>query len=488
MKNLVILSAIAVALGSCAGSASKTETKSGNASGSDSSTTYVVPPCQNAKLNTEAIAFLNEAGSVSKTTRGTMVIVPENAFVYEDGTPVKGEVKVDIKEIFTPAEIILSGIPMNVEHNGKIEPFISDGMFDIRASAQNKAVKIAEGKSITVCNESNKENTDFDYWYFDEKSGQWDNLGNRGQTSTMNEVQQMAEETNPVKTKEYVSFQAVQNPSIKSIQAAPGTQSIQTNRTAGTSKSSSGSGKKEMSISGDDYVFSLNANYQSYPELASYKNVIWKTVQPLSSDEEKAFESSVKQIGSNIELKCIDEEKLIYNMNYGSNSIKIEPILTDGGKKAKEQFAKMDKNYKAALEEHNNEVKRQIKIAQVAQKVYNVFSVMKLGIYNCDRFYSSPKAPGFFTLLKNGIELKQNIYAVLEKNEGVVALSAPYLQNGRYRIPSTDVAGFIHIDSEGLIYKKVHSDNGREKYDMKLESTGKFADREGELQSVLNSL
>lgn len=488
MKNLFRLSLIAVALSSCAGSASQSNEQSGSSSSPDSSTSFVVPPCQNAKLNSESIAFLNEAGSVSQTQRGTMVIVPENAFVFEDGTPVKGEVKVEIKEIFTPAEIILSGIPMNVENNGKIEPFISDGMFDIRASANAKPVKIAEGKSLTICNESNKNNSDFDYWYFDEKQGKWDNIGDRGQTATSDEVQKLADGSNPTMSKQFVSMQSPQQT------AKPAANSEANYKPVPVSKGKSGQtnqtkpDKEITNLSGDDYVFSLYANLENYPELSSYKNVIWRALKPLTTPEEKAFESSIMQAGSNIELKCVNEDRLIYELNYGGQTMQIAPILTDGGAKAKAQFAEMNKNYQLALKERNNEINRQIRMAEVAQKAYNVFSVMRLGIYNCDRFYSSPKTPGLFVLLKNNIELKQNIYAILEKNEGIVALSPAYLQNGRYKIPSKDVAGFIHIDSEGLIYKQTHIDNNKMEYDMKLESTGLFADKNGALEMVIKSL
>ncbi len=73
-------------------------------------------------------------------------IFPKNAFVGMDNTPVSGQVAIEVKELLTPAEMILNRVPSNC-NNGPLE---SGGEYFIGATANGKALKLATGKKIQI--------------------------------------------------------------------------------------------------------------------------------------------------------------------------------------------------------------------------------------------------------------------------------------------------------------------------------------------------
>lgn len=89
----------------------------------------------------------NASGTIRFTAaKGTGVRFPDNAFVTMDGTPVTGEVTVEIKEIYTPAEMILNNTP--TMSNGL--PLVSGGEFFVRVTKNNETLRLAPGKYIQL--------------------------------------------------------------------------------------------------------------------------------------------------------------------------------------------------------------------------------------------------------------------------------------------------------------------------------------------------
>ncbi len=86
----------------------------------------------------DAIAFT--------AAKGTGVNVPANAFVTMTGAPVTGKVTVAIKELYTPAEMILNNRPTT--SNGW--PLISGGAFFIQVTKNNEELRLTPGKYIQL--------------------------------------------------------------------------------------------------------------------------------------------------------------------------------------------------------------------------------------------------------------------------------------------------------------------------------------------------
>jgi len=468
-KSILFLTALSV-LASCSNS-DKNKTNNSNSDSLSNPQSSITPPVEGVNNPSETFAVTNTKGCVKKSKRGTFVIVPPNAFVNKDGTPVTGDVDVKLTEIFTPSEIILSGIPMNVSDKGTIKPFISDGMFDIQATCNNQEVKIAEGKALTVCNESKKDNKDFDYWYLNQSTGQWDNIGDRTETVNEESVLRKAQEVNPEQVSEYRKLMT--NTEVSSIKAV---------RKDAIVKSSD-----ERQIS--NFTFTLNANYDNSPELKAYKNMLWKPAEFMSESDEQKFKSELNNAGSNVYISKSDKSSIVYNLNYGSNkTLKVTPVLFGKDKEAqKAALSKADKAYSDEYEKQKQKTVLAQESINNQQIVYNTFAVMQLGTYNCDRFYNSSNNDQLlFTLDEK--ELDNKIYVVLENNQGVVCVSGAYKQKGTYRLPTSDIKSVIHIKDDGQIFGTTMMNKNGQVYYASVQDMNANVKDPGKLEKVINSL
>ena len=76
--------------------------------------------------------------------QGTLIQIPANTFVYADGSPVNGEVKLEITEVYRKGDMILANVP-TIEKEHLLE---SQGMVNIVGTSKGKPVEIAAGKNI----------------------------------------------------------------------------------------------------------------------------------------------------------------------------------------------------------------------------------------------------------------------------------------------------------------------------------------------------
>lgn len=419
-----------------------------------------------------SFVFSNSKGLVKKTKRGTVIMVPENAFVNEDGSPVKGEVNLDFKEILNQSEIILSGIPMNVKNSkGVVTPFISDGMFSIVAGCGGKNLKLAEGKEITVSTVSNKTESDFDYWYFDEKKGEWEKTGDRDSTLSEEEVIAIAAEVNPVQLENMIQESKQQN--AVSAEANLNTNTVKAPRAP-------------ENHNPKDFVFNIGADYEDYPELAAYKNVLWKPEKVLSDRERFMLKEEMSVSGANVALNCLDEDNQIYEISYNKKTIKARPVFIGSDK------AKAVEAYKSKLKEYKEESKRisnQVKAAQQSMKMYSLFTVNQMGIYNCDRFYSYQGTKSNYKFSVADKEVNTYVYAVLSNNQGVIMLSPAYKKDDYYQLPTNEIIGFIHTNPDGKIYGSGNNTvNLTEENNVQLTFRQNSIDKPEELQSLIQRL
>ncbi|MFN8277108.1 MAG: hypothetical protein U0T84_06480 [Chitinophagales bacterium] len=86
-------------------------------------------------------------GGSFTTSQGTTVTVPAQAFVTKAGNPVTGTVNIEFLDIYKKGDMLLRDKP-TVTYNWNL--LRSGGEFFIRAKANNAAVEIAPGKSITI--------------------------------------------------------------------------------------------------------------------------------------------------------------------------------------------------------------------------------------------------------------------------------------------------------------------------------------------------
>lgn len=79
-------------------------------------------------------------------SKGSRFVFPASAFVTQNNQPVTGDVSIEVKEILTPKDMILSNMP--TVSDGK--PLESGGQFFIRVTKNNEELKLAPGKQVKV--------------------------------------------------------------------------------------------------------------------------------------------------------------------------------------------------------------------------------------------------------------------------------------------------------------------------------------------------
>ena len=423
-----------------------------------------------------SFVFSNSKGFLHKTNKGSLIMIPKDAFVNEDGSLVQGDVTIDFKEIFTPSEIILSGIPMNVKQKGVVTPFISDGMFSIVAGCNGTTVKLAEGKSISVSTPSNKADADFDYWYFNEVAGEWEKTGDRNTTLSAEAVLAEATAVNP---------ELAANFKVSELKAAPPRSETQPLAETETAKPLA-----PESQSDKDFVFNIKADYSEYPELAGYKHVLWKPEADLNENEQRKLGQDMQASGANVALNCLNEDDQVYEIAYGSKRIKARPVYIGADKeKAVAKYQNRMKAYNAEMRKIAEAAANAQKSQEQYQKTYSLFQVTQMGIYNCDRFYSYKGQKNDYRFQAGDLNADQYVFAVLSGNQGVIALSAAYKVGDVYKLPSAEIIGFVHTTPNGEVYAASHDGQGADQKNVvQLTRRVKSLDSPDALQDILKNL
>ncbi|MFN0175871.1 MAG: OmpA family protein [Saprospiraceae bacterium] len=97
--------------------------------------------------NTEQVLKI-QSGQEQRVTaaKGTLVIIPANAFVFEDGTSPSGEVDLLVQEAYDPSDFVLHNL--TTMSDGRI--LQTGGMVSITAQSGGRELKLAEGAALTV--------------------------------------------------------------------------------------------------------------------------------------------------------------------------------------------------------------------------------------------------------------------------------------------------------------------------------------------------
>jgi len=100
---------------------------------------------------------------------GTLLHIPENAFVDMEGNIVEEPVTIQFKEYRNSADMAFSKIPMTYKGNN----FNSSGMFEIQGQCKGEPVRVANGKSLKIDYHVARKNPNTDFYRLNESTKQW---------------------------------------------------------------------------------------------------------------------------------------------------------------------------------------------------------------------------------------------------------------------------------------------------------------------------
>jgi hypothetical protein len=116
---------------------------------------------------TQEFAISAVDGGMVTGDQGTKVIFYPNAFLTQSGTPVTGEVKIELVEIFKKSDMLLSRKPTNGKKpDGTVSTLISGGEFFINATQNGNQLKPANGFYLSAPVENTGE-ADHEMFLFD---------------------------------------------------------------------------------------------------------------------------------------------------------------------------------------------------------------------------------------------------------------------------------------------------------------------------------
>ncbi len=111
---------------------------------------FIQPPISEVQPTFVTQKVNTSEGGILEYANQTKLIVPEQAFVDENGQLVEGEVKVFYKEMQDPIDFFLSGIPLTYDSAGVTYLLESAGMIEVYAMQDEKQVRLRQDKTIDV--------------------------------------------------------------------------------------------------------------------------------------------------------------------------------------------------------------------------------------------------------------------------------------------------------------------------------------------------
>lgn len=337
----------------------------------DSTKCFIQPPLVNIRIDYDTSYTDNQKACAIETSTGTVIHVPENAFVCENGDAVSGPVTILYREFHNPIDIFLSGIPMRYDSAGVNNIFESAGMIDIRAFEGDKPLKLAEGKSLDIEMISYDNDPGFNLYYLDTVKRNWVYVG-----------KDKIVDNNPSGHKNIAEVPS------KTVRSEPVVET----------KSNF---VKPMKADKSKNIFKVKYDEKQFPEFAIYQNIFFEV------DESKsAFNKSWYKINWDmIALKRVSMENNLYEIKLQKRDsiVKLMSHAVINEKEYESAIKTYQANTQSPKETSRSQVvKPNMSDAMVADlkesinsRVTRSFSVFQLGTWNCDRPYPVPEMASF---------------------------------------------------------------------------------------------
>lgn len=98
------------------------------------------------KLPSQKFVINPERDTIIKGKSGTVLRIYKNTFINEDGKPVTGNIEIELREAYTPADIVIAGL--TTTSDGRL--LETEGMIYVNASSGGQQLEIANDKFIGV--------------------------------------------------------------------------------------------------------------------------------------------------------------------------------------------------------------------------------------------------------------------------------------------------------------------------------------------------
>ena len=134
----------------------------------------------------QSFTIANDISDTLDTKNGTRIIIEPNTFVFNDGQDTKKPIQIEVKDVFDKSEMILNGLG-TVSDGRLLESF---GMVYLRATSDDRELKIRDQGSITISIPNRKEGYFGELFYGAEvnRSLNWEYAGEIPDTTVVEET------------------------------------------------------------------------------------------------------------------------------------------------------------------------------------------------------------------------------------------------------------------------------------------------------------
>ncbi len=441
-------------------------------------------PCINPPVKEMDIAFTTykidaQLGGTLTHPSGTIITVPGLAFEDLSGNLITGEVQLKFRELNNPIDYMCSGIPMDYDSLGHAMVLESDGMLEIRGFQNDIAVRIAPNKVIECAVATTNQSTRFNAYVLNEESKNWEY---KGKPKLVKEDVFINDFTHTPMENSYTQQDLTILESAKDKASL-----IYANAKASVTYHQKTTPQKPISNGNKNRQFVLDVNPSEFPELATYKNLVFEVVKndpnfsasvyseqwddvrlakkPNSSNYLLSlFKKGTKKTFSvfpifngadlNLAMKKFDKQLESYNKELQNRKTKETEAKTDFEKKL-QQWEKAKYDFYEQEMAKKNQVANQAKLTIVAK----VLKVERFGVWNLDCGIALPNgAKSNIAFADNkGNKIEVGAINLFEKGKNTIYTYAKQdFKRFKYTPEETNVIiGFLPGDKIGIVNSSV---------------------------------
>ncbi len=373
----------------------------------------VMPPIAGLDVPFKSYAVPTSEGMTIETETGTTIEIPANAFVDKDGNPITGTVDIKFREFHDATDIIASGIPMHNPETG--EYMETAGMFEIKGEQAGQEIFVKGDKDIAVNLASFNEGDQFNFYKLGAKDCRWEDKGTAKPKPNVKKETRLAQ----------------LDAELPSAPVRP---------------------RKHSNV--ENFVFDLDVNYSMFPELKTFKGVVWEYAGQGENPEKNdwIFSSSWDKIF--LEKSPTGYFELVLSNSEKTFKTLVRPVLSDAN--YEEALAAFTATKMAAYDK--------VKVAQQAERsrltaqanLMRSFSVAGFGTYNWDVWHEAGRTrcaakPKFDVLANMDADVNKGVsyFLVMGERHAVVRYSKANL--AKFSFQTSEDNALLAVLPEGKV-------------------------------------
>ncbi len=385
--KMLPLAFMAISLQNCNNATEKTDNKDKNTKQEENAKTGNF---ENFDVEKQVYEFDTSQEKNILTETGTKIKFVADNFVDKNGKPIKGKVKITLREFHSLADIMASGIPMQYDSAGVKHNFESAGMFELRGTQNNEEIFIAKDKPVKLDLASYK-NGAFNQYILAETKLKTAQIKRQAPQHNWLIPSAYAQEmpqlmVNRIDGKWKITMKS-QLPTANAEKAK---------KIAELETQLPKQPVKPQAYNANEPILDFNiSNLKEFPELATFQNIVWQYGGEKDSTQDPAKNewifsttwSEVKLQSQNLPGAGISYKLVLKNVSKDFTTQIIPALRGTQLETAKQLFEQKNKEYEAEMKKSSAErekISQELEKTKLQGDFVRGFILQDFGIFNSD--------------------------------------------------------------------------------------------------------